>query len=466
MREHATKVPAEDNPTRTGEERAYDCRYVEETRECLYRVSEIEQHFRELPGPNRGIAFVTNAGLGLRQGLVAALFGSKGDIVVMGKALKVVALRAAGEFIRLLPPGDWLAYAPTDLVVYWDEAESAIETSSPAAGADVLVLTFPGQQAMADPPLLGIFAARRHCLARLEDETSRCLRHCGVSAKTFNPVAKSVWWGFLIRPTLLTREQWMVASGHTDFDREVWDKVWRYAQQCRYRLRIGSLTVQAVSTNMNSNRDLHTLYKRAVGGAGGLGTSDTYRVRELFGLGSGRVVGAQLRGDILLNPRCLVHRSIVSASSGIRLRLGAGVVIDNSEIHVRGKPGMEYLIPEGTVVAHSRVSGGFLGNARGGALVGVDSTAGVRFYSGAIQTTVLLADGERRTGRIPLQQVPSLDARIPGLGDLSLRQALSLARPSSGGPGGIRLGSTCSENRSQATKQGTDSYHTGGYHER
>jgi hypothetical protein len=397
-------------------------------------VSEIEQHFRERPGLNRGIAFVTNVGLGLRQGLVAALFGSKGDIVVMGRALKEVALRAAGEFIRLLPPGDWLAYAPTDLVVYWDDAESAIETSSPAAAADVLALTLPDQQAMADPPLPGIFAARRPCLARLEDETSRCLRHCGVSAETFDPVSKSVWWGFLIRPTLLTREQWMVASGHTDFDPDVWNKVWMYAQRFKHRLSIGSLSVQAVSTNMNCNRDLHTLYQRAVGCVRGLGSFDCSRVRELFGLGSGRVARAQLRGDILLNPRCLVHRSIVSAPSGVRLRLGAGVVIDDSEIHVRGEPGREYSIPEGTVVAHSRVSGRLLGNARGGALVGVDSTAGVRFHSGAIQTTVLLADGERRTGTIPLQQVPSLDAPIPGLGELSLRQVLSLARPSCGGP--------------------------------
>ena len=120
MRKHAEREPAghhvedhvpEESPVRVGEERAYvhspylDCRYVEETRECLYRVSKIEQHFRQRPGLNRGIAFVTNVGLGLRQGLVAVLFGSKGDIVVMGRALKEVAVRAAGDFIRLLPPG-------------------------------------------------------------------------------------------------------------------------------------------------------------------------------------------------------------------------------------------------------------------------------------------------------------------------------------------------------------------------
>ncbi len=124
MRKQAMRVPSghhveehklEESPARTGEERAYahspylDCRYVEETRECLYRVSEIEQYFRENPGLNRGIAIVTNVGLGLRQGLVTALFGSKGDIVVMGRALKEVALCAAGDFIRLLPLGGWLA---------------------------------------------------------------------------------------------------------------------------------------------------------------------------------------------------------------------------------------------------------------------------------------------------------------------------------------------------------------------
>ncbi len=56
-----------------------------------------------------------------------------------------------------------------------------------------------------------------------------------------------------------------------DFDRDVWDKVWTYAQEFRARLRIARLTVQAVSANLNSNRDLHTLYQRAVGASGDSG---------------------------------------------------------------------------------------------------------------------------------------------------------------------------------------------------
>ncbi len=430
-----------------------DCLYVEETRVRRYPVSEIEHHFRNHAGRNRTIAFVTNAGLGVRQGLVTALFGSKGDIVMMGRALKEVALRAAGEFIRLLPPDDWLAYAPTDLVVYWDDAEPTVEESRPTAAVDVVALILPGQLTTADPPLPGIFAARRHCLARLEEETFRCLRHCGVGSEAFDPIAKSVWWGFLIRPALLTREQWRAASGHVDFDREVWERIWRYAQRFKHRLRIGSLVVRAVSTNMNSNRELHALYQRAAGCVRELGAFDASRVRELFGLGSGRAAGAQLRGDVLLDPKCLVHRSIITVSPGLRLRLAAGVVIDDSEVHVRGQPGQQVSIPEGTVVAHSRISGELLGNGRGGALVGVDSTAGVRFLSRAIQTTVLLADGERRTLKMPLQQLPSFDAPIPGLGDLSLRRALSLARPR-GGPGAVRLGPSCSHLPARAKAEG------------
>jgi hypothetical protein len=408
---------------------------VEETRELSYEAMKIQQYFERHPDV-RLIAIVGNEGRGLRQGIVGALFGSKGDIVVLENSLKEIALRTAFRFGGYLPRGQWIVSVPSDLVMYWRQrhTEQVAAAFRSLENADVVVLGTPGIEKQCDPPFPSLFAARRECLHELETEARRCLaasRMLHVSDGP-NPFWKGTWWSFLIRPALLTLRQWSVASGNRDVREETWNQVWYCAQDFirRTRVRIEMVTLDAVSTNANGNKDLYSLYQRVVGCWPGVPSDDTMKVRKLLKLRNGRVIQSSLRGEITQAFTSLIHRSTLIVPDGCRLQLGHGVVIDDSQIHVRSSAGGEIVIPDRTVISHSSIEGELTGGQAGGAfIIGVDSDSGICFEADCTQTTVRTCDGRRLIASIPfkIDLKDCLDKEIAGLAGLTLREATELA---------------------------------------
>lgn len=305
---------------------------LEEIKGVLYTVPEIEEYFTKSQGTKKIVAIVGNVGSGIRQGLVGLFFGSKGDIVVLGRTLKEIAIDGALKFADLLPKDNWLVFVPADIILYSLDARPLVELSQAVKEADIIILGVPRQNELTDPPFPSIFAVRSTFLPKLQNEMCECLIHAGINLQGLKQLNKAMWWSLLIRPALLNQTQWSVASGKDDFDSCTWWKLWDYAQQFAKRVRLCTLTFWTKSSNVNTNRELYLVYQRVVSRTVNSYDIDTLKIREIFKLPSKDHINVMLSGHISFGRCCLLRDSKISVKAGLHLVVGNSVVIDNSII--------------------------------------------------------------------------------------------------------------------------------------
>ena len=403
---------------------------LEETKDVLYSVPEMEVYFTKSQCKKKVITIVGNAGSGIRQGLVSLFFGSKGDIVVLGRTLKEIAVDGALKFADLLPEDDWLVFVPADILIYSLDSQSLIEFSQVVEGAEIIILGVPNQKELADPPFPSIFAVRRRFLPELQNEMCECLIHARITLQGLNQLNKAMWWSLLLRPALLNQTQWTVASGNDDFDSCTWWKLWEYAQQFAKRIHLCTLPLKTKSKNVNTNRDLYSIYQCVLGRPIESYDTDAINMRKFFKLPLRNYINVMLSGHISLSRHCLLRESEISVKKGLNLVVGNGVVIDNSKLCVTKSSGSDIVIPDETVIAHCNISGKLSGNAPNGVLIGVCSDTGVRFVAESLQTTICFENGKKLTGIVPFTCSPkaSMECNVSGLEGLSWKEVFATVK--------------------------------------
>ncbi|MBU1083963.1 MAG: DUF692 family protein [Candidatus Omnitrophica bacterium] len=101
----------------------------------------------------------------------------------------------------------------------------------------------------------------------------------------------------------------------------------------------------------------------------------------------------EFKGDVFING------SKISIAEGVTLEIGNNVVIDNSSLVVKGRSGDKVVIPDGTVISYSKISGHklqFDGNGRENFLHGVYSDRGFDFRGDNLLYASLVLKGEKR----------------------------------------------------------------------
>lgn len=219
----------------------------------------------------------------------------------------------------------------------------------------------------------------------------------------------------------LTQWEWL---WQPDFgiDRAAWTNHWRGMQKLKHRARTLPVVYGAGHVNVNSSRDVYNIYQAAV-------DLDSPFCREQVRCATGLpltngFIDSEITGQVIFEGAYLLFKSRLRCSPGIRLRVEGNLVLDDTEIQFIGPPG-DYVIPRGTVIAHSRYHGTPTGDGPGGFWYRVDADEGqnVPFLTDTVTTTLTLPGGQRRTGSLPMD----FDVEKSGTQPLEQFSNLSLA---------------------------------------
>lgn len=301
---------------------------------------------------------IANYGEGSRMEPLTSLYGSKGDVVVFGEKLSEIGAKNMRFFSGLLPKGDWYVWGPSDLALLVSESTKNKYANMIPENSEVVVMGFPEQDRIPDPPFAGFWATRLSNIQEIKNRTLKAMSTSGIVPHINGKVCSHDFWHYLIRPSVLTLEQWQLASGHKEHSQEQWLSVWNSAKEFSNVFMPFVLPCDIPSININSPADILTLSQMTLSGQALEDLALSRRIRALFGINAKRqVIDSQMDGAIVRQGNCLVRNSFINIPDGMKIVLGNNVIIDGSLIDLNKDGESVSIIPAGTVIMNSRIRG-------------------------------------------------------------------------------------------------------------
>lgn len=401
--------------------------FLEETRKTIFNVELISQLFSTSCSKKICKIIVGNSGYGLRQGLIGLSSGSKGDITILGKTLKQIAVHSAIKFAQMLPINHWLIFIPSDQIIYFHNTDLLSLSYDDLTEADIIVLGIPHMEKLADPKLPSVVAMKKNILEIIQKEMKNCLNFSGIKTNRIKPQYKAIWWSLLIRPALLSFSQWSVASGYKDFEPKIWGRIWSFSKKFADKINFLIVTPDYFSININTNMDIHSIFQSVVVNTTRYSEAESKIIKEIFSLPKyGQSINSTFSGNIFFKGQYLFRNSNISANGDIILQVGDGVVIDDSTLNIFDSSGKTVVIPRGTVISKSNVLGKLSGTGTNGLLYMVKSNNGVHFRASSAQTTLCLYKKRKLIGSIPFDMniKDNLDTPVIGLGENTINELI------------------------------------------
>ena len=217
----------------------------------------------------------------------------------------------------------------------------------------------------------------------------------------------------LILPLKISLAQWrLLWTADSGLSREAWISHWQGMQRLKQQARPLGIIYDGLYLNANSSRDIYNIYQSSVDPESPLRRQ---QIRQVAGLGVDQEsIESEINSQVVFKGAHLLFKSKISCAPGVRLRVGENVVIDDSELEFLGPPG-DYIIPRGTVIAHSRYRGCLEGQGTGAFWYKVDVSdgQGIPFLTDAVTSTLILVDCRKYTGSMPMDFDPKKRDREP-----------------------------------------------------
>ena len=236
----------------------------------------------------------------------------------------------------------------------------------------------------------------------------------------------------LIIPSLLEQKRSWMAMRHYDVSEEFWSEIWDRAQRIKKEIKILYLPLPTYWFDLDTPLGIFNIYGLGVNTTNcGLGLA----IRNVFGVGDGYLTGnSVIEGDITLidTRRALIYNSQISVQDGVTLEIGLDVVIDHAYLEISGLPGQKVVIPNGTKIIQSKISGDLNGLQDNNLIYGVDGIIRFPMVRNTLFTSWRNADGDlvltyqsldfNPKGVDTKLRIQNVDKPLPNLGSTSLAQ--------------------------------------------
>jgi hypothetical protein len=397
------------------------------------------------------LVLITDDGMGSRQGLLSLVSSSKGRIRLFGRSLSEQATRSCKLVASLLPQDLWVILSATDCLLLGSKSEiEAIgsnmlehslvylfapdqegeESGTPGIYNEISNVATVAAAKLATHWLIGTHVRKftdgalsvrerfRTLVAGGDDVPSiRCIPNDRIpslyaqyptSSYGRNTHKGEFFW--YRRPSTAMRatfDQWMLMwdkkSGMFETDwAEYYHKEHRWIGEWR------PLYYNGPWLNANTPVDIHALAKATV-----LENAPLWKakVRKAFNIPMNSILfESEIQATQIKAPHnnFLIWRSRIDLPKGSNLVIEPGVVICGSYLDLSAEHTTDIVIPAGTVIINSHISGVFQGDGQPGGLVyQVFSNQGLKFLENQVQSTLYLQNGQGIRAAHPIDYNPS-----------------------------------------------------------